>query len=156
MKYLMRILISALVILSPFVLHAQTNAFEAGINGGFNFSSLRGNPDIDAYHHLRTGYVTGVVFKYISKKYFSFQTGISIERKGSEFEMPVTGLSSTSTGKENFDFIAVPLLAKVFWGHKLFYGIAAGFYYAYLLKETKIVDSPSKSINNTNYYKKMK
>lgn len=153
MNFSIRLIIIAALTIVPSLLIAQTRALEVGINGGFNFSSLRGNSFIAANHHLRSGYAGGAFFKYNAPKYYSIQTGISLERKGSTFEVPDSNrLPSTISGKENFDFLVIPVSVRITFGQRPYYFISAGFYYGYLLKET--TTTAAISMNNTDYYKR--
>ncbi|HKR04843.1 MAG TPA: porin family protein [Bacteroidia bacterium] len=119
----------------------QVRKFSSGMEGGFNLSSLRGNPFYESHHDFRTGPAGGVFIQYNLNKTYAIKTGVYFETKGSKFEV----ISGDHTeiifrGKNNLDFLVIPVILKAGTGEKLYFSVNGGFYYGYLLNQSETTE----------------
>lgn len=122
----------------------QQNKFDIGLDGSPSIIFLRGNDIIKQYHQPTVGYSGGLFFQYNFPKTFSLRTGISFERKGSEFNSTITytDIIGNIIGSEkiiariHFDYLTMPLLVRATVGKKIKYFFNAGLFFGYLVKQT--------------------
>ncbi|MFN8713560.1 MAG: porin family protein [Bacteroidota bacterium] len=141
---------------------AQINKLDIGAEGGFSLASLRGNEVIDSYHDTRIGYSGGLFVQYNFRKIISVRTGGYYERKGSSLEFLFTDINGTIIGtfkgKENFNYLTVPLLVRATFGQKLNYFVNAGPYIGFLMKKTEYTEAfqsiPEITSDQTDLFKK--
>ena len=158
----MKKIITALFSTLTLSVFGQMNMFDIGFEGGFSVSSLRGNEIIDAHHDSRIGSSGGVYGQFNFKKVISIRTGAYFESKGSSIEFTMTDQTGQSLGtikgKQNFDFVTVPLLVRATFGKKLNYFVNVGTYYGFLLKQTESTegfqDFPETLVDRTHNYKR--
>jgi hypothetical protein len=142
--------------------YCQTNILNVGFETGSNISKLRGNEFIENYHSSRIGCCAGLSGQFNFKKIISIRTAITYELKGSTFEFPPTAFSGqtneTLRGKENFNFLTIPILIRATFGKKINYFINTGSYYSYLLRQTQFIETFQNSdeikSNTTLYFKR--
>ena len=136
----MKKLFSTLLVLSFFcnreLLLAQQNKFELGVMGGPNAVKLVGNKFIETYYKRICLYSAGISVQYNFPKLFSIQSGLLYERKGGgDMNIIVTDEMGRKIGTAsvtmNFDYLVMPLLAKVSLGKKTKFFLSAGAYLAY-------------------------
>lgn len=123
-------------------LHAQTNRYDWGIEGGPNLSTFRvvNNLFLDPKPAIFGS--GGFIFQYNTKKILSFKTGFSYQRKGFKFsDMTFTDNTGNYIGKgkstSTYDYITLPLLVKASFGKKVQFFINAGPYLGFLLAKTE-------------------
>lgn len=141
MKKILTVLICTLTI----TIYGQTNILDLGIEGGISAASLRGNTSIDNYHGTRIGYMGGLFIQYNFRKIISLRTGSYFEEKGSAIKFDLHDQNGqtvgTIHGKENFDYLTIPLLLRATFGKKLNYFINVGPYIGFLIKQTEHTDA---------------
>lgn len=146
-------------------LFGQQNKFVTGIEGGPSTTSIRWNDKklklTDFNKNPVICYTGGFYFQYNLPKYFSLYTSINIERKSTVSKGTWTdgngNFIANYFDKSNFDFLTIPLLAKVNFGKKVKFFINVGPFVSYLIKETYIVevtDFPRLTGDNSNLYEK--
>jgi hypothetical protein len=141
---------------------AQTNCCDIGIEGSIGVASLRGNEFLES-HGLRLGYSGGIIFQYNFKNTLALKSGVYYERKGSSYDFGATDPSGnvvgTITGRENFDYVEIPMLLRATFGKKLNGFANAGPFVGFLLKQTNSTDSynifPASNSDNTENFKKV-
>lgn len=159
MKKLLTILICSLALTT----YSQTNLLDIGVEGGVSLASLRGNDFIDANHSSRMGYSGGLFVQFNFRKIFSVRTGGYYERKGSSIEIPAMdengNTDGTVYGKENFDYLTVPLLLRATFGEKVNYFVNTGPYIGFLMKQWGQLEAhnefPESSQDRTENFKKI-
>jgi hypothetical protein len=138
----------------------QTNKFDVGLEGGPSLTSLRGNDILEKYNDPTVGFSIGLAFQYNFPKLISIRTNIAFERKGAiaknkasdEFGNPI-GEITTHT---NFDYLTIPLFARLTIGNKMKFFVNVGPYFSYLIKQTSKTDAinefpKSKTDNTSNF-----
>nr|WP_294862665.1 porin family protein [uncultured Fluviicola sp.] len=122
-------------------LHAQSNRYDWGIEGGPNFSTLiiKNNFFLDPKPAVFGS--GGFIFQYNTKKILSFKTGFSYQRKGyqsSDLTFTDNAGNYIGTGKSvsTMDYITLPLLVKASFGKKVKFFVNAGPYGGFLLAKT--------------------
>lgn len=143
-----------------FASFGQTNYFFIGLESGPSLASLRGNSFIDKYHNSRTGYSGGLFFQYNLQKIISIKTGCYYELKGSSTELLLTDQNGQPIGpvhgKENFEYLTVPFLAKATFGNNVNYFVNAGPYIGFLIKQTEKTEAfqnyPSTNSDNSENF----
>ena len=133
------IIIIAVSITFSFPAPGQFRKFSTGIEGGFNLSSLRGNPYYENHHDFRAGPAGGVFIQYNLNKTLAIKTGVYFETKGSKFEAIAGDHTIIFHGKNNLDFLVIPVIVKAGAGEKLYFSVNAGFYYGCLLRQTETI-----------------
>jgi len=159
MKISLIVILSSLTIVS----FGQSNILDIGVEGGLSSASLRGNDYINKYHSSRIGYSGGLFVQYNLKKTISFRSGCYYELKGSSLEYQVIDYNGQQIGaiqgKENFDYLTIPLLIRATLGKKIHYFFNVGPYYSLLQKQTvhteSFQDYLETTINQTNNFKKI-
>lgn len=129
--------------------YSQRNKIDAGLEGGFNISSLRRTylGEYQKGYSNLIAYSGGGFLQYNFPKIISVRTGAYYEKKGATYKEDVTIIQTTGgviekTGvKENFEYLLVPVLIKATFGSKINYFVNAGPYVGFLLKQTKSIDS---------------
>lgn len=144
------ILISILTLWTS--LHSQIGKFEIGIEGGPSLISLRGNKIIKETNITTIGFSSGVSFQYNFPKLVSIRTNITFERKGFRSDLSVSNAYNEPLGelkyRSNFDYLIIPVLTRFHFGNKIKFFANAGPYFAYLIKQTEIIDSNNESQNS--------
>ena len=112
--------------------YSQSNKFEIGLNGGVNTSSLRGGNTYDLSY--KTGLSAGLMFQYNASKLFSIHSNLSYENKGTYLTFPENEFNGSSKSTFEFQYITVPVLARLNFGSKAIFFINAGPYLGYLLR----------------------
>lgn len=123
-------------------LHAQSNRYDWGIEGGPNLSTFRveNNPFLDARPKIYGS--GGFIFQYNTKKILSFKTGFSYQRKGfqsQDFSYVDNNGNFIGNGKSvfSFDYITLPILVKASFGKKVQFFVNAGPYVGFLLAKNE-------------------
>lgn len=159
-------LLTAVLCAMTIATYGQKNIFDIGIEGGFSIASLRGEIN-NNYRNSRIGYSGGFFVQYNFNEVISMRTGGFYERKGSSLELPATDpignvVIGTIHGKENFDYLTIPLLLRVSFGKNLNYNyfVNAGPYIGFLIKQTEYKEAfqgyPSGSnLDRTGNFKKI-
>jgi len=111
---------------------AQQNKFEIGINGGANLSTMRGSSTYDFSY--KPGATFSLMFQYNASKMFSIHSNISYENKGTYITFPDSEWSGSSKSTFEFQYITIPVLARLNFGTKAKFFINAGPYIGYLLR----------------------
>ncbi len=110
--------------------------FSVGLRGGFNFSNVYTTNGLDAitpdFQHISGPSIAGVL-EYGISDHFALQTELAITRKGFKlgldkditlFNIPIP---VGATAESRFNYVEVPLLAKVKFGDEVVHGyITAG------------------------------
>ena len=153
MKHTLAIILTAFTISAG----AQSYRMNVGTEGGVSLAGLRGNALITDGSRLRLGFSGGVFAQYNFPRHFALRTGCYFERKGSAFELTFTDINGTPiatiNGKENFDYLTVPLLFRYSFGEKINCFVNAGPYIGFLLKQTEYTEAfqnvPESTIDRT-------
>lgn len=131
-----------------------------GIEGGPNFSFLRGSDNVSELTDPLIAFSAGLAFQYHFSDILSVRTGPSFERKGGTqtYTVPAYGPGGLSTTEEkmriNFDYVIVPVLVRASFGGGVRFFVNAGPYAGYLLNQTN-VDHTKKKYVYTEHYKKL-
>ncbi len=124
---------------------AQKNRFDIAFITGPNYIWLVGNKIIEDFYRPTIRYSSGLNLNYHFHKRFSLMSGLLYERKGAASNIIVTDVTGHQTGtarlSNNFDYLIVPLAARVAFGKKFKMFLGAGGYGAYLLKATNELSS---------------
>ncbi|WP_299822892.1 porin family protein [uncultured Pontibacter sp.] len=140
------LVLGVVLILSSTVSFAQSNAIRIGIEGGPNRSSFWGNDFAEkgGYTKKAINFSSGVSFEYHFTDLLSFRSGLAFERKGVTFQVQQIDESrtkfGTATGRSTYDYLTLPLLAKITLGDNPVFFVNAGPYLGYLLKQTNIIE----------------
>jgi hypothetical protein len=162
------VLFWALLNLSSAVTLAQSGSLTIGLEGGPNRSTLWGNEHIQQYKKSRalenvTNYSSGVSVEYSFTDLLSLRSGIAFERKGLSYKVyhldQWGNQSEEIPGRKNFDYIILPLMARVTIGNKPIFFVNAGPYLGFLLRQTDLLESSSlqhgSSTDYTETYKRL-
>lgn len=118
--------------------YGQTRPYSIGLQGGAGATSLRGN-DIVKLHDPGLAFSAGLTFQYHLGKVISLQSGLSYDRKGSEFNFYATDVNGnplgTITSRTKWDYLALPILCRTSFGNKKHFFINAGPYFGYLVQQ---------------------
>ncbi len=127
------------------IILGQVNKFNIGIEGGPSLTSLRGNDILEKYNDPVYMYSIGVSFQYNFPKLISIRTNIAFEKKGTVAKIKVYDQFGFPNGiwslHSNFDYITIPLLARLTVGNEMKFFLNAGPYMGYLIKYTEITDA---------------
>jgi len=105
-----------------------------GVKGGYNFSQMLPDPNID--QGLRQGIAGGIVFKEITKPNVGLQAEIMFTQKGwtEEFRLPIGGIAEIRTAAFRYNYIEVPIMTNIRLGKRRFqYFLNIGPHFSYLL-----------------------
>jgi len=142
--------------------YSQINKYDFGVEGGIGLAWLYGEDHFKDVYNARMGFSGGMFFQFNCKKLWSVRTGVFVDRKGSAFKILATDNVGNDIGeidgKENFDYLSVPVLFRLSGGKKLKHFINAGPYIGFLLKQSlqydKFLNYPKFVDDNTDSYKK--
>ncbi|MHA8055532.1 porin family protein [Aquirufa nivalisilvae] len=131
---------------------SQSNKFDLQLEGGPSLISVRG--ELFNNKASLNGFTSGFYLNYNLNKHLSIKSGISYERKGYREEFKGT----TSTGQTtigltgyNFDYLVIPMLARVNFGNKIKFSASGGPYLGYLTSQQFFSNFPLYStISSTN------
>ncbi|WP_166962086.1 porin family protein [Yeosuana marina] len=128
------ILVISIVLLSVKI-SAQEN-FRFGIKGGVNFSSLN-NINYNGYKKIKTGINFGLLAEISLNDKFSIQPEILYSTQGVKTDLNLNAIAYpgpgpiyqpyTEKGKYIFNYIQIPILAKVYLIKKLSFEIGPSF-----------------------------
>jgi len=141
----------------------QVNKFDFGIEGGPSLASLRGNDFIKDFNDPTIGFSCGLTFQYNFQKLISIRTNIAFERKGSKSKIRATAIAGNPVGEitthSNFDYLTLPILARLTFGNKVKFFVNVGPYLGYLIKQTYVTDAinefPKSKTDNTSNFKRI-
>ena len=123
------IVISAFLLLCCHeTIYGQTNKFDIGIEACPNLAEIKakGHP-FDELLEVKAGFSAGLNAQYKFSKLLSIKTGISYERAGYKIVdiLTTTSPSDTISFEYNFrihlDYLKIPVLANIRFGHKVQY-----------------------------------
>ncbi len=144
MKHLFVLIFIALEILTCY---GQTNAYNIGFEGGFNFCSARGYSGIDNSYNQGIKCTAGLFFHYNLNGIISFRTGTYYEQKGASIKFNAVDNNGIPIGtfhtNEKFNFLTIPLLVRANFGNSINYFINAGPYFGLILKQTENIEAIS-------------
>lgn len=146
--------IAILLLLLTNLTYAQTGKLEIGIEGGPNWSNISRERFKSDYKTLAYG-SGGFTFHYHFSKLFSLKTGLNYEARG--FEYPITFTYPDHTEypwfSTRFDFLTIPLMARLTLGEKVQFFLNAGAYYSLLLDKRGHLEGDEPGFNKKhNYY----
>lgn len=122
----------------------QINKFELGIEGGPSLTYLRGNEVLKEINDPTIGFSGGVTFQYNFPKIVSLRTNVSFERKGSVVKSNFTDANGNPMGEfkvyTNFEYLTLPVLARVSFGKKFKFFTNVGPYFGFLIKQTFVTE----------------
>ncbi len=162
MNQIVKTLVALLVSLPQLAL-AQNARIELGIEAGLNSSQFINN-EADSYNNLYnteySGNISpsgGVNFQVNAKRFFSFKTGVSFDRKVYTIrtEQGSSQIGSTYQRRDvnTFDYVSVPLLGKLTFGKKVQFFLNAGMYFAFLADQNRLSEGSSSEIfQGQSYY----
>jgi hypothetical protein len=158
-------LVWALLTISSTVSLAQNSGLTIGIDGGPNRSKLWGNDFVEKSGYLKraVNFSTGVSLEYKFTDLMSLRSGIGFERKGLTYQVQHMdewgNQSELISGRSNFDYLVLPLMARVTLGSKPIFFVNAGPYLGFLLNQTDVIESSKlqsgSSVDNTEYSKRL-
>lgn len=163
MNQLLKTLLIVLLTLSQFSL-AQNARIELGIEAGLNRSQFLADKEYASNNNLYgTSYSgnirpsVGIVFQVNTKRFFSFRTGISFDRKAYTTKTEQSSPQITSTYQRRdlntFDYVSLPLLGKLTFGKKVQLFLNAGVYFAFLTDQNILTEGSSSGVwEGQNYY----
>jgi hypothetical protein len=139
---------------------AQVNKYEIGIiSYSPNISFLRGNELVEKNMYSAIGSNFGLSFKCNFRKTLSVKSGVLYDRKVAT-TYPILNPPKeveAFSAHYKFEYLNVPILLQINFDTKIYFFANAGFYLAYLLKETTFSNGgaagPQEHIN-TEMYKK--
>ncbi|MGV3612520.1 MAG: porin family protein [Fluviicola sp.] len=139
---------------------AQNSMFDLGLEAGLNraqFLTDYDNGTNNVYSSKFSGAISpsvGVNFQVNTKRFFSFKTGISFDRK--VYIMKSTGNQIGSTYKRRdvntFDYVSLPLLGKLTFGKKVQFFMNVGVYFAHLVDQKILTEASSSDISEGQIY----
>jgi len=127
-----------IILASISVAEAQTGF---GIRGGGNFSNLSGDLQNESRYENKVGFHAGVFLNFpVVGEFFSIQPELIYSQKGfenSEEEFSFLGQNYKRTGKVNYNYLDLPVLAKIKAGPIYFEGGPQASYLLNVNNETK-------------------
>jgi hypothetical protein len=137
----------------------QLKKIAVGYEKGLSLVSMRGNFVLENLQKSKLSFAIGVFFQYNINTNFALRSNISFERKGFAIG-PHSGYDSVGNpasvkSYSRFDYLCLPILARVSLGKKYRFFINAGPYIGYLVGQadvTKVNDDKfiEKHIANFN------
>ncbi|SIQ56258.1 porin family protein [Pontibacter lucknowensis] len=159
------ILFWALLTLSSTAAIAQNNGITIGIEGGPNRSKLWGNEFVDEGGNIKRAdnFSTGISLEYSFTELLSLRSGIGFERKGITYQVQHMNewgnQSELIPGRSNYDYLILPLMARMTLGSKPIFFLNAGPYLGFLLKQMDVTESSQlqsgSSMDNTENFKRL-
>jgi hypothetical protein len=158
----MKNLYFATLLLISFQSFCQSSKIKFGVQGGLNYSNLKGYTIPDYFEiKERAGfaYLGGVNIEYQLKSKLSLRLELNFERKtqkvvDNEFYI-ISGVDGNIEGnynydiKKNYDYLTIPMLAKYYFKENNSFFINGGPFIGYLLKSTVTNDLEEiKNLNN--------
>lgn len=155
------LIVTILFFCSTFLI-GQTNKSEIGIELGPNLRSLRGNEMLEKIDDISFAYSGGLSFQYFFTKTVSLRTNISYERKGFSIKEKASDQYGNPVGEmifhSDFNYLTIPILARLTLGKKVKLFGNIGPYIGYLLKQTDVTEAyaefPKSEVDNTDNYNK--
>lgn len=144
-----------LLIVSGFLLsnliEAQ-NKYFFGINGGTNYSNIRGN-EMAEDNKSEFGYLIGVSFDYYLKENLSLAANLNFERKSFSNELIFANESGDGMIPVEFrfneDYLAFPVMIKYEFGTTTHFFVNGGPFLAYALSSKAKSDNfPTQNISS--------
>ena len=129
----MKKIIVTILLLSPFLLHAQF-----GFKAGINFANVSGRSSFNS--NSRSGVHAGVVMAPTSKQIISSRTELIFSRQGYDYK------TSTNTGEVNLDYIQIGQMMSV--NITKYFSVMLGAQTAYLINAK--VDSTNNNSGNSS------
>ena len=116
----------------------QINKFEVGISGGPSLTYSRGNDGLKEFGQPTFGYAGGVTLQYNFPKIVSLRTNVSYVKKGHKLKIETTDaqgqpLGDLLIGEASFDYLTLPILARVSFGKKFKFFANIGPYFGFLI-----------------------
>ncbi|MHA7111309.1 porin family protein [Sunxiuqinia elliptica] len=150
-------------ILCASVAYGQTSRFKFGLELGPSLASLSGNDFIDDYHDSRLGFIVGPSLEYRLSDLLSVKTALAFERKGSMIKSEVLTLDEKSfeeyKARMNFDYLTMPLLAKLTVGNTTHFFANAGPSFGYLIQQKTITEAfggmPKHTVDESEGFQKI-
>ncbi|MDD4602483.1 MAG: porin family protein [Bacteroidales bacterium] len=117
-----KIILTVILIVSCLLVNSQEKRFNAGLEVGPSLICIK-EPCTPYFLNNGIGFYTGAFFEYNANKILSIRLSPAFERKGywNEYHF-------------NFDYIVLPVLARLGYGSKVRGFVEAGPYFGYLLK----------------------
>jgi opacity protein-like surface antigen len=131
-------LAATILLASISVAEAQTGF---GVRGGGSYSNLSGDLKNESRYENKLGFHAGVFLNFpISDQFFSIQPELIYSQKGfknSEEEFSFLGQNYKRTGKVNYNYLDLPVLARISAGPVYFEGGPQASYLLNVNNETK-------------------
>lgn len=160
-KFIIQVSFISFVVISA-TAFGQTNKFTAGYEKGLTLVSMRGNTILNSLQKPKLSFSAGIFFQYNINNNFAFRTNLSFERKGCSYGRrngyDSTGLPAIIQGGVRFDYLSLPLMARLIFGNKHRFFINAGPYIAYLIGQAdkgRINEGPKTTEHNIDNFKKI-
>jgi len=122
----------------------QINRYEVGVEGGPSLTYLRGNEFLEELNDPTIGFSGGLTFQYNFPKIVSLRTNVSFERKGAITKSNFTDSNGNPIGeftiRTNFEYLTLPILARVSFGKKFKFFANLGPYFGFLIKQTFVTE----------------
>lgn len=145
------------VIMSENKCMAQRNRLEAGVETGPGFTFLFGN-DAASFNKPALGYLGGFFGQYNSKGIMSLKAAILFEKKETKvsafFTDDMGNPVGWATSYSNYNYITLPILARITFEKRVPFFVNAGPYFACLLSQKNTIkgDIPTAIVDNTNKF----
>lgn len=141
----------AFILVTAFGAQAQNSSF--GVRGGANISNLSGDLRDESRFDNKVGFHAGVTANFgIVENFFSIQPELlysvkGFKYQGSEFSAPLLGTLRRSEGNVNYNYIDLPVLARIKAG-PLYFELGPQASYLLSVKDkTKVYNSRNELVN---------
>jgi hypothetical protein len=138
-----QILKSLVISLALNSIHAQTSNFEIGVSGGPNSSPFTEKKPDQTHSDVQPKYAAylEVSFQWNTTDHLSLRSGIAYQQNKYSFETNYldagTCQSSNGTGKDHFEYVTLPILARLTFGQKLQFFFNTGGSISFLTKQSE-------------------
>ncbi|WP_051359903.1 porin family protein [Adhaeribacter aquaticus] len=131
---------------------AQAQSTRIGLKGGLTYSNIAGDLENESIYQNKLGFNGGITANFpVIGNFLSIQPEILYNQKGYQYqdeEFTFLGITRERKGKRNFNYIDVPVLAKINAGGIFF---EAGPQISYLLGVRDNTEETINGIENKNY-----
>lgn len=142
--------------------YGQIKRFEVGVEGGLGPTFIRGNSKPPAYSDPKIGFTGGFTFQFNLPNIVSLRSGLSYDRKGASEKITETDNTGVITGEfsvdRNFDYLTIPVLARISFGKRFKFFTNLGPYIGILLRQTTVIEEhtgfPGETTDDTHNFKR--
>ena len=121
-------------------LFGQNQKMNLGIQGGPSATFLWGNSVLDPFDQIAANFSAGLTFQYHLNQTFSLYTDLAFARKGNKVAISLRDDQGYEVGKTDihavFEYLTLPLLARVSFGEDIKFFVNGGPYFGFLLQQS--------------------